>query len=286
MQIDLTRPQQVGDLLSRHGIWLSKSMGQHLLVDATVLERIVAAADLPPSAEVLEVGPGVGTLTRALSQRAARVVAVELDRRFVEVLRETVPAANVELVQADALAVDLPSFFGGRSYRVVSNLPYGVATPLVRRLLYAEDAPREMVVMLQREVAMRLAAPPGEMSRLSVEAQLVADVDVLFEVPPEAFFPPPDVSSAVVQLRHLGGFRVAPRPDLRRFFQTVEAGFRQRRKQLHNALGELGVGTERIRQALDAAGVDAKRRAETLTLEEWSRLSEALWPASQTAGSP
>ena len=269
------------DLLARHGIWLTKALGQHLLVDRSVLERIVAAAALAPQSEVLEVGPGVGVLTVELSKLARRVVAVELDRRLVGVLRETVRAPNVEVIEADALAVDLGAVFGGRPYTVVANLPYGVATPLLRRLLYAPPGgrPDELVVMVQREVAQRLAARPGGMSVLAVQAQLVADVVVLFEVGPEAFFPPPDVASAVVRLRPLAGYRVPPLPNEQRFFQTVEAGFRHRRKQLHNALGDLGVGAERIQAALAAAGVASERRAETLTLEEWSRLAAALWAA-------
>jgi 16S rRNA (adenine1518-N6/adenine1519-N6)-dimethyltransferase len=279
--LDLARPRDVRGLLTRHGVRLTRERGQHLLVDREVLERIVDAARLGPQTEVLEVGPGAGVLTAELSKRAGRVVAVELDRRLLAVLEEAVPAPNVEIVPGDALALDLPALFGGRPYRVVANLPYGIATPLVRRLLYAPPGqqPEELVVMLQREVARRLAAPPGSMSRLSVETQLVADVEVLFEVGPSAFLPPPGVSSAVVRLRPLGCFRVPPLPTERRFFQTVEAGFGQRRKQLHNALGRLGVGTERIASALAEAGIDGARRAETLTLEEWSRLSGALWPA-------
>jgi len=274
----------VGGLLARHGVRLTREMGQHLLVDRDVLDRIVAAAGVSPETEVLEVGPGVGALTAALSRRARRVVAVELDRRLLAVLRETVPAPNVEVVSGDALAVDLPALFSGRPYRLVANLPYNVATALVRRLLYlpAGRRPEELVVMLQREVARRLAAPPGEMSRLSVEAQLVADVELLFEVGPRSFFPPPEVSSAVVRLRPLPAPRVPTLPTERRFFHTVEAGFRHRRKQLHNALGELGVGSERIGAALEAAGIAASRRAETLTLEEWSRLAAALWTPGES----
>ena len=278
-QIDLTRPRHVGDLLSRHGIWLTKAMGQHLLVDREVLERIVQAAALDARSEALEVGPGVGVLTRELSRLAGRVVAVELDRRMVGVLRETVPAPNVEVVAGDALEIDPEQLFGGRPYKVVANLPYNVATPLLRRLLHlpAPARPQEMVVMVQREVGQRLASAPKHIGFLSVETAMVADVEVLFEVPPEAFFPPPDVSSVVVRLRPLSGFRVPPLPDEQRFFQTVEAGFGQKRKQLHNALGSLGVGAQRIQASLAAAGIDPHRRAETLTLDEWSCLSAALW---------
>ena len=282
---DLTRPRDVGGLLSRHHIRLTRQMGQHLLVDRDVLDRIVAAAGLAPDTEVLEVGPGVGALTAELSRAAGRVVAVELDRRLVDVLRETVPAANVEVVSGDAMAVDLPSLFFGRPYRMVANLPYNVATALLRRLLYlpAPRRPDELVVMLQREVARRLAARPGDMSRLSVEVQLVADVELLFEVGPRSFLPAPEVASAVVRLRPLAAPRVPTLPTERRFFQTVEAGFRHRRKQLHNALGDLGLGSERIGAALEESGIAGSRRAETLTLDEWSRLAGALWTTGDAA---
>jgi len=255
-------------------------MGQHLLVDRDVLDRIVASATtLGPEAEVLEIGPGAGVLTAELSRRARRVVAVELDPRLIGVLRETVPAPNVQIVQADALALQPEQLFDGRPYSVIANLPYNVATPLLRRLLYAPPAgrPQELVVMVQREVAQRLAARPGSMSLLSVEVQLVADIEYLFEVGPRSFFPPPEVASAVVRLQPLPAYRVPPVPDERRFFQVVAAGFRQKRKQLHNALRALGADAERVAAALAATGIDPTRRAETLTLDEWSRLSAALW---------
>lgn len=279
--IDLTNARAVRDVLSRHGVWLNKARGQHLLVDRSVLDRIVQAADLSAETEVLEVGPGAGVLTAALVARAGRVVAVELDRRLAGVLRETVPASNLEIVEADALEVDPAQLFHGRRYKLVANLPYGVATPLLRNLLDAapEFRPDEMVVMIQLEVARRMAAKPNDMNFLAVQIQLLADVEILFTVGPESFFPPPEVTSAVVRIRPLLAHRVPPLPNERRFRQTAAAGFSQKRKQLHNALGALGVGTERIEQALETAAIDPVRRAETLSLDEWSRLSAALWNA-------
>jgi 16S rRNA (adenine1518-N6/adenine1519-N6)-dimethyltransferase len=281
--LDLTNPKQVGAVLSRHGIWLTKSMGQHLLVDRDALDRIVHAAHLSPEDDVLEVGPGAGVLTAELVQHARRVVAVELDPRMVGVLRETVPAPNLEVVQADALTADIGALFGGAPYKLVANLPYGVATALLRALLYApsERRPALIVVMIQLEVAKRLAAEPGDMSLLAVQAQLMADVELLFTLEPAAFFPPPEVRSAVIRVTPLAGRRVATEPSEARFFQTVAAGFSQKRKQLHNALGSLGVGTERIATALAMAEIESTRRAETLTLPEWSRLSSALWSTDQ-----
>ena len=277
--MDLTNPKHVGAVLSRHGIWLTKKMGQHLLVDRDALDRIVASADLSSEDTVLEVGPGAGVLTAELVRHVKKVVAVELDPRMVGVLRETVPAPNLEVVQADALTADVGQLFGGAPYKLVANLPYGVATSLLRSLLYAppERRPTLIVVMIQLEVARRLAAKPGDMSLLAVQAQLMADVELLFALGPEAFFPPPEVRSAVIRVTPLPAPRVSTPPTEQRFFQTVAAGFSQKRKQLHNALGSLGVGMERIQAALTQSRIDPNRRAETLTLEEWSRLSSALW---------
>ena len=279
--VDLSNPPAVGSLLARHGIWLQKQRGQHLLVNRDILDRIVKAAGLGPESQVLEVGPGIGTLTVALSQVASRVVAIEIDRRMIGVLHETVTAPNVDIVEGDALEIDPGPLFAGYPYVMVANLPYGIATPLIRRLLNApaDRRPTELVVMVQREVARRMAAQPGDLSLLGVAVQLLADVELLFDVPPESFFPPPEVMSSVVRLRPLPGYRVPPLPSETRFFQTVTAGFGNKRKQLHNALGTLGVGTERIVAALAAAQVDTHRRAETLTLAEWSALSAALWGA-------
>ncbi len=286
MTIDLSRRKHVANVLHNHGVRLTKAMGQHLLVDRTALEEILGAAALTGEDEVLEVGPGAGVLTAELAQRAKRVVAVELDARLVGVLRETVQSPNVEIVEGDALAVDPAQLFGGRPYKHVANLPYGVATPLLRKLLYAtpEHRPSLLVVMVQLEVARRMAARPNDMNVLAVQVQLVADVELLFELPPDAFFPPPAVSSAVVRLRPLPERRVPLLPTEQRFFQTVMAGFSQKRKQLHNSLGSLGVGVDRIQQALESACIVSSRRAETLSLEDWSRLSAALWiDASDTA---
>ena len=173
------------------------------------------------------------------------MVAVELDRRLVDLLRETVPSPTVEVIQGDALQANLPSLFQGRPYRVVANLPYNVATPLIRRLLYAPPAarPELLVLMVQREVGRRLAAPPGDMGRLSVETQLVADVELLFEIGPQAFLPPPEVSSAVVRMRPLPAPRVPTLPtEAGRFFQTVEAGFRHRASSSTTPWGTWGWG--------------------------------------------
>jgi 16S rRNA (adenine1518-N6/adenine1519-N6)-dimethyltransferase len=278
---DLTNAAAVGRLLSHHGIWLTKSLGQHLLVDRAILDRIVSSANLHPEMEVLEIGPGVGVLTAELVRHVRRVVAVEVDARMARVLRTTVPGPVLEVIEADAMTVNPAELFGGRPYALVANLPYNVATAIIRRLLAlpAPVRPVQMVVMIQREVAKRMAAQPGDLTALGVEIQVAAETTVLFEVPPTAFFPAPEVTSAVLRLRPHDEPAVPLVPTPRRFGQLVRSGFAHRRKQLHNALGTLGVGTPRIDAALETAGIARSRRAETLTLAEWSALSRAIWGA-------
>ena len=274
---DLSDPDTIGALLSQYGIWLDREQSQHLLAERSILDRIVAAAALRPTDRVLEIGAGIGTLTRELAARAGEVIAVEIDERLVAVLAATCPAANLRVIHQDILTLDIERYFGARPYRLVANLPYSVATPAILQLLAARHPPKDMLVMVQREVGERLAARPGRMSLLSVKAQLAAAVELVTHVPPAAFFPPPKVAGAVVRLVP----RRTPPPPLRptaaRFWQTVEAGFANRRKQLHNALGALGVGSARIHAALAAAGIDPAQRAQTLTLDDWNRLSAALW---------
>ena len=274
---DLSDPDTIGALLSQYGIWLDREQSQHLLAERGILDRIVAAAALRPTDRVLEVGAGIGTLTRELAARAGEVIAVEIDERLVEVLAATCPAGNLRVIHQDILTLDIERYFGAQPYRLVANLPYSVATPAILQLLAARYPPEDMLVMVQREVGERLAARPGQMSLLSVKAQLVAAVELVAHVPPAAFFPPPKVAGAVV---HLVPRRTPPaplRPTAARFWQTVEAGFANRRKQLHNSLGSLGVGVERIHAALASAGIDPAQRAQTLTLDDWNRLSAALW---------
>ncbi|MAG35447.1 MAG: ribosomal RNA small subunit methyltransferase A [Dehalococcoidia bacterium] len=274
---DLSDPQTIGALLSQYGIWLDREQSQHLLAERNILDRIVAAAAVRSTDRVLEIGAGIGTLTRELVARAGEVIAVEIDERLVEVLAATCPAANLRVIHQDILALDIERYFGAQPYRLVANLPYSVATPAILRLLQASHPPQDLLVMVQREVGERLAARPGNMSLLSVKAQLFADVELVSRVPPQAFFPPPKVAGAVVHLVPRPTPQVPLLPTEARFWQTVEAGFATRRKQLHNALGSLGVGTEPIHTALAAVGIDPSQRAQTLTLADWSRLSAALW---------
>jgi 16S rRNA (adenine1518-N6/adenine1519-N6)-dimethyltransferase len=287
-------------LLEKYGIRPSKGLGQHFLADPVALDRIVAAAGLTPADIVLEIGPGLGTLTRRLAAQAGHVVAVELDRRMVEILgQELADCPNVEIVQGDILAVSLsellgadrqpptadrqlPAAVGGHPsvvsprFKVVANLPYYITSAVLRHVLEAPVRPSLAVLTVQREVAQRLVARPGDLSLLAVSVQFYGQPEVVARIPAGAFYPPPQVDSAVVRIR------VFDRPpvevdDVDRFFQVVRAGFGQKRKQLRNALAAgLHRPPEDVAARLTGAGIDPRRRAETLSLAEWAAVYTAM----------
>ena len=266
-------------LLREFNLQPKKGLGQNFLVSEGTLRRIVAAADLEPGDVVLEVGPGLGTLTRLLAQQAERVIGVELDQRLVEILSRTLADfPNVEIVQGDILEMEPGGPGGGLSrlspgYKVVANLPYYITSAVLRYLLTARVKPQLIVVTVQREVAQRMIASPGQMSLLSISVQFYGRPRIVAHVPPGAFYPVPKVNSAVVRIDLYDSPPVAV-ADVDRFFEVVRAGFGQKRKQLRNALAQglsLPVGT--VVEALRRAGVDEKRRAQTLSLEEWARVS-------------
>ena len=271
-------PRQI---LDRYGIPPKQSLGQNFLYDEGLLGRIVDLAELSHDDAVLEVGPGLGALTRQLARAAGRVVAVELDDRLLPILQyELEPFANVEVVHGDILSFDPAGWFDG-PFVVVANVPYYITGAILRRLLEGRPRPRRMVMTVQREVADRLAARPPDMSLLAVSVQYYGKVKVVGAVKAGAFWPRPEVDSAVVRIdveeRHLGGG--AGEKGSRGedgFFRVVRAGFSEKRKQLKNNLRQLGLTDEAIAAALAAAGVDGKRRAETVSVGEWTRLVEAL----------
>jgi 16S rRNA (adenine1518-N6/adenine1519-N6)-dimethyltransferase len=252
-----------------------KSLGQHWLRDRNIIERIVAAADVTASDRVLEVGPGLGDLTQALAERAAGVVAVEVDGRLAAELRKRFASdPRVTVLEQDALHLDPASVFGPTGeYVVVSNLPYNVGTAIVRHLLEAQPRPRRLVVMLQKEVAAAMLAPAGRLSLLGVAVQVFATGRRLFDVAPGAFTPPPAVRSSVVRL-DVRPEPLVPEPERDRFFDVVRAGFSAPRKQVRNALAQgLGLPAAEAEALLRQAGIDPARRPETLSIEEWLRLA-------------
>jgi 16S rRNA (adenine1518-N6/adenine1519-N6)-dimethyltransferase len=263
-------------LLRQSELKVRKGLGQHFLVDAEVLSLIVATADLKPDDMVVEVGPGLGILTKELAQRAGGVVAIELDDGLAALLKKTLAAyQNVTVVNADVLKIEPKEVIKGRDYKVVANLPYYITSPVLRHFLETSAKPQTMVVMVQREVAEAIAAKPGDMSLLSVSVQFYGEPKIISIVPPESFYPAPEVSSAIVRID------VYPKPkvdvDEKGFFDTVRAGFAAPRKQLANSLAK-GLGREKasVLPFLQKANIDPQRRAETLTIEEWAGLFRAL----------
>lgn len=264
------------EVIRAHGLSPDKRLGQHFLLDPSILARIARAAEPLQGRVVLEVGPGPGGLTRALlATEAARIVAVEADERCVEALRALEVAAHgrLELVQADALLFDPAPLAAEAPLKVVANLPYNVGTELLVRWLQRPALFEAFVLMFQREVAQRLVARPGtdEYGRLAVLAQSLCAVERLYDLPAAAFVPPPKVVSSVVRL-----FPKAERPDpatVARLEQVTKAAFGQRRKMLRSSLKALGVDADAL---LARAGIEPTRRAETLSLAEFLALAEAL----------
>lgn len=273
-------PGQLRRLLSAEHLRPRKSLSQNFLTDAEALDAIVEAAELTPGDRVVEVGPGLGVLTRRLLAAGASVLAVELDARLAAYLRRELDGvAGFELVESDALQLHPRDLFGAHEFKLVANIPYHITSPLLHAFLEGDRPPTLGVLLVQAEVAERVAAPPGGTSYLSVFVQNVADAEVVRRVPAEAFEPAPSVDSAVLRLRRRAEPAVPTGPAREPFYRVVQAGFRQRRKQLHNSLSrELPVPREAVQGALDACRIDGERRPQTLMVNEWACLAGELGP--------
>lgn len=283
---------QVLDLMKAHDLKFKKSLGQNFLTDQNVLRRIIGMSEIDKHTGVIEIGPGIGVLTQALAEQAAVVVALEIDQRFIPILKtQFALQPHVHIEHADALKVDykeiISKYMAGldhneRKLDVIANLPYYVTTPIIMGLLEFELPLRNITVMIQKEVAERIAAQPGgkEYGALSIAAQFYAEPKLLFVVPRTAFTPAPNVDSAVLQLR----MRERPAVDVldkQMFFRVVKAGFAQRRKTLWNNLKQFSdcIPTEKMQAILDDVAIDSKRRGETLTISEYGKLADAIFRA-------
>ncbi len=273
-------PGQLRRLMSSERLRPRKSLSQNFLTDPEALDAIVEAAELRPGERVVEIGPGLGVLTRRLLAAGVSVLAVELDPRLSEYLRRELYAAEgFELIEADALSIHARELFPGERFKVVANIPYHITSPLLHALLEGERPPDLTVLLVQLEVAERVSAPPGQMSYLSVFAQNVATAEVVARVPASAFEPAPTVDSAILRLRTRERPAVPVGEEREPFYRVVQAGFRQRRKQVHNGLSrELPVEREAVEEALAACGVNPDRRPQTLTVDEWACLAGRLGP--------
>ena len=273
----IASPEVVHHICKRFGITMSKKLGQNFLIKRTVVDQIVAAADLGPDDQVLEVGPGIGTLTQGLAQSGACVKAIELDQRLLEVLDTTLESYdNVDIIHGDVLKLNVPEIMDYKPFKVVANLPYYITTPIIMSLLEAKLPIERLVVMVQREVALRMVAHPGtkDYGALSVAVQYYTEPDIVLEVPPKAFMPAPAVTSAVIRCR----LRQKPPvhvDDERIFFRVVKAAFAQRRKTFSNSMKTTGLSKEQIAAILEQAGIDGQRRGETLGLQKFADLANA-----------
>lgn len=272
-------PLDVSGLLRQEGLRPDKRLGQNFLVDPSALTKVVEAAEIDKDDVVLEVGAGLGSLTRCLATRARHVTAVELDDQLFRILtRVMTPFSNVHLVEGDILALDPVKLVGDdllQGYVVAANIPYYITSAVIRHLLETRVQPRRMVLTVQREVAERICAKAGDMSLLSLSVQVYGNPEITARIPAGAFYPAPQVDSSVVRVR-LFDEPVIKREMLKPFFRLAKAGFSQKRKTLRNALaGGMHWSPQKAADILQRAHIDPQRRAETLSLTEWGMLVEA-----------
>jgi len=273
----IASPEVVHYICKRFDIKMSKKLGQNFLIKRGIVDEIVKAADLQAGEPVLEIGPGIGTLTQGLAQSGANVTAIELDTRLLEVLDTTLAQySNVNIVHGDVLKLDVPSIMNHEPFKVVANLPYYITTPIIMSLLESRLPIERLVVMVQKEVALRMVAKPGtkDYGALSVAVQYYTKPDIVLDVPPKSFLPAPAVTSSVIRcvLRDKPPVDVI---DEKLFFRVVKAGFAQRRKTFSNTMKTTGLSKDRIEELLAKANIDGQRRGETFTLQEFADVANA-----------
>lgn len=281
----LYSPETIKEIIQDYRFNFSKSLGQNFLIDGNIISKIIEKSDINPKDFILEIGPGIGTLTKELSSKAGKVVAVELDKNLIPILNDTLSGCkNVEIVHGDILKVDLNKIFSEMlkdgNVKVIGNLPYYITTPIIMKLLEKKLKIDKIIVMVQKEVAVRMQASPGnkDYGALSVAVQYYSNPQIIVNVPRHVFMPRPNVDSAVVML----DVYKKPIVDVineERFFQVVKSAFGQRRKTLLNALagGNLGLSKEKIKDILIDCDIDPQKRGETLKLEDFAKISNAIF---------
>jgi 16S rRNA (adenine1518-N6/adenine1519-N6)-dimethyltransferase len=264
----------VPGLLQQYGIRPEKSLGHNFLQDESSLVQVVRAAEISPQDIVLEIGPGLGSLTRHLAINARSVVVVELDAKLIPPLVQVIaPYPNVQVVHGDILKMDPIQLVSQQEYVVVANIPYYITSALIRHLLEARIPPKRVILTVQREVARRICALPGEMSLLALSVQVYGQPKIITHIPAVAFYPPPKIDSSVLRI-DLFPTPLIPSPELDAFFQLIKAGFSQKRKTLRNALSAgLRITPSKVEFLLFESDIDPMRRAETLSIVEWHHLT-------------
>ncbi len=309
--MNLISPANIKTLLNKYGAKPSKNLGQNFLIDKNVLDKIIKTADLKPDDAVLEIGPGIGTLTQKLAKHAKKVIAIEKDKTMVEILKETlVNYKNIEIIQGDILKIDVADLSlrgrnNGRSnlkiqiassacepprndeiknYKIVANIPYYITSPVIRKFLEAENQPESMVLMMQKEVAQRICGKPPDMTLLSASVQFYAEPKIISYVSKNCFWPSPKVDSAIIKIvpRYLprdpiSHETVRGRGSHELFFKIVKAGFSQPRKQLAGNLStKLNLTKEKTADWLVKNNIKPTQRAETLSIEDWKNLTNSI----------
>lgn len=271
------------DLVKKHGFKFTKSLGQNFLIDDNIVDKIVAGAGIGPGDKIIEVGPGIGTLTREMASRAEALMAVEIDKNLIPILADTLgDYDNVKIVNEDIIKADIRGLIdenlGGGPVKLVANLPYYITTPIIMRFLEENINVTDIVVMVQKEVAERMNAQPGgkDFGALSVAVQYYCDTEIVAKVPRHLFVPQPNVDSIVIALR-VRSERKYKVDDEDLYFKVVKAAFGQRRKTLLNSISSMGnLSKDQVKEALEEAGIDPKRRGETLSLDEFAILSNVI----------
>ena len=277
----LSNPQETIKVIQENGFTFHKKYGQNFLIDSHVIDKIISVADLDKNSRVLEIGPGIGTLTQYLAEAAGEVVAVEIDDKLIPILSKTLTEYdNVRVIHGDILKQDTEQIFGGKPFKIVANLPYYITTPIIMSLLESGVPAQSITVMIQKEVAERMQAAPGSKNygALSLAVQYYAEPYLAANVPPNCFMPRPNVGSAVINLKRLETPPVSVK-DPSQMFKLIRGAFNQRRKTLANAVANFdGVAYSRedVEKALEAMGLDTRVRGEALTLEQFAALSDEL----------
>jgi 16S rRNA (adenine1518-N6/adenine1519-N6)-dimethyltransferase len=268
--------REVKRLMEDYNLRPDKRLGQNFLVDESAFQRVLHAADLSGVEWVLEIGPGLGGLTRKLAQESAQVIAVEVDRRFEPALRQVLGSfQNVQLVWEDILQVNLAGLLQDRDHVVVANIPYNITSAVMRRLMESDNPAYRVVLTIQREVAERVVAQAGDMSLLALSVQLYGEAQVTGHIPAGAFYPKPKVDSSILRIERYENPRIAPEM-IDRFFQLAKAGFGQKRKKLRNSLASgLGISTDQVEAWMQVAAIDPAQRPQQLNIEQWGALTSA-----------
>lgn len=280
----LYQPSTIKEITKKHDFRFTKSLGQNFLTDRNIVEDIVSASMVTEDDLVIEIGPGIGTITREAASRAKKVIAVEIDRNLIPILEETLSDIdNVEVVNADILKTDVNALIGREDFsgkvRIIGNLPYYITTPIIMKLLEDGVRAQSITIMMQKEVADRIKAAPGskDYGALSVSVQFFCSVEDVRKVPRTVFVPMPQVDSAVLRL-DIYEERPVKTKNTELFFEVVKAGFGQRRKTLLNSItGVRGIDKETAGTAIDNAGIDRTRRAETLSIAEFAAIADEIY---------